>query len=182
MKAGYKGKDEMRERAEKAFGNSLKEVTAPAKMSASRPGNLKPRLYKKGGHVAKAKKCNVGGAIAGAAPANPFSMGAQSLPQDPSKKRMGFKKGGKVKAKKMNAGGYSMPATATPGFSDIANMAAGRPPAAAPRNKLVGPVPDLGGFKKGGKIKKMAMGGVGKIRHKQATASGKAISKKRKGA
>lgn len=189
MKAGYQGKDSMRANAEKAFGNSLKGVTAPAKMSMSAADKIPPRPYKKGGAVKK----NMGGA-----------MGAQALPQDPSKKQMGFKKGGKAvkkqmggatarpfspssaaaalkkggKAKKCNLGGPM------PSLGDLLSPSASAQP--APRNRLVGPgpIPDLGrmnsGMKKGGKTKKMAMGGVGKIRHKEMTKAGKPMKTGRK--
>ena len=72
MKAGYAGKDAMRENAEKAFGKSLKAVTEPAKASASRPENLKPRLYKNGGSVktTKSTKYNLGGVAGGSSAMN----------------------------------------------------------------------------------------------------------------
>ncbi len=189
MKSGYKGKDSMRANAEKAFGNSLKGVTAPAKMSMSAADKIPPRPYKKGGAVKK----NMGGA-----------MGAQALPQDPSRKQMGFKKGGKAvkkqmggatarpfspssaaaalkkggKAKKCNAGG-AMLGQRPPSLGDLLSPSAGAQ--AAPRNRWVGPgpIPDLG-MKKGGKTKKMAMGGVGKIRHKEMTKAGKPMKTGRK--
>lgn len=88
MKAGYQGKDEMRMRAEKAFGNSLKSVTEPTKKSKSHMTleNDKARLYKKGGSV---KKCAMGG--------------FQEKGGDPHFRMDGMKKGGKVK--KMAMGG-----------------------------------------------------------------------------
>jgi hypothetical protein len=190
MKAGYQGKDAMRANAEKAFGSSLKGATTPAKMSMSAADKIPPRPYKKGGSV---KKCNMGGA-----------MGAQALPQDPSKKQMGFKKGGKAvkknvggatarpfsssssaalkkggKAKKCNAGG-AMLGQQPPMLRDMLSPNASAQ--VAPRNRLVGPgpIPDMGAMKKGGKTKKMAMGGVGKIRLGQSTKSGKQVKTGRK--
>ncbi len=43
---------------------------------------------------------------------------------------------------------------------------------------MVGEKPKKKAFKEGGHVKKMAMGGVAKIRHKEATSAGKPINKK----
>ena len=146
IKSGYKGKDSMRAQAEKAIGAAVRGAEGPEKMSKSAPQNLKPRLYKKGGHV---KKMNDGGLSGTMTPAMPIKSNPISpligATKSPGITQTGsFKKGGKVMKAKMCALGGS------PG-SDGSDM----------------------GYKKGGSVKKMAMGGVGKIRHNQATKFGK---------
>lgn len=171
MKSGYKGHDQMRENAEKAFGKQLKLVRKKDKMSASEVDKLKPRLYAKGGHVGgkteykmaaeagssrghmkkggMTKKCADGGMIRGVPIRSP-GIG-------------GMKKGGKVRAKKMAMGG------------DIGGQMGALPIAQA------APSQTSAAMKKGGKVraKKMAMGGVGKMRLHQESKSGKQMKPKR---
>jgi len=185
--AGYPGKDLMRSRAKNIMDEEMKlsGVRKAAPSSFSSPEKTKMRYYKKGGAV----KFATGGALP--APKSPFESASKAMGEVPMKKGGGvrfadkfgdpetMKKGGKVK---MAMGG--MPGMmAARGMHGMMKrpMEMARPAQQTPMN-----TEQQAPMKKGGKVKKecgggamkMAMGGSGKIRHKEMTAAGKPINKK----
>lgn len=168
MKSGYHGKkDAMREGAERAIGKAARMAEGEEKESKSAMSKIPPRPYKEGGKV---KKCNFGGLLKSEyAPTGTVSI---------SKPAYGsaLKKGGSVK--KVAIGGAMRH---SPEFKKVYKEAMENR-----KGKTFDRVQSPG-FKKAYKevmedyknqkeskgVKKMAIGGVGKIRHKQSTKEGK---------
>lgn len=147
-KSGYSGKDSMREKATKAFGSEMKDTKMDAPASFGAQENSKMRVYKKGGHVKHTSDARKAVKGRTKGPATP-PLNIQSM-----KAANKMKSGGKAKFSK----GGQLPINDKPHF--------------------VGEKCVKHAYKEGGSIKKYAMGGVGKIRHKEATAEGKPIMKK----
>jgi hypothetical protein len=144
FKAGHHGKDSMRDNARKIMGKEMSQ-SMEVRTSASAPSKLKPRLYKKGGHVKKYAEGGMIGAMdasanGGFSPTNNMQQGM--MPPSPTG-MPGFKKGGTTKCKKYEMGGT---ATSKPRIPLLPPRTMGTP--------------------------KFAAGGVAKIRHNQATKSG----------
>lgn len=185
--AGYPGKDVMRDRAKNIMDEEMKlsGVRKPAPKSMSAPEHENMRYYKKGGHVKRA------------------AGGALPVPKSPFARPMGepvMKKGGKVK--KMAMGG--IPGA----LQNVVKSTRGNVIGAMHRGLNQAPMKKGGKVKEsraklhreqehelsdvkklihkegklkecgGGKVMKMAMGGSGKIRHKEMTAAGKPINKR----
>lgn len=149
MKSGYHGKkDAMREGAERAIGKAARMAEGKEKESKSAMSKIPPRPYKEGGKV---KKCNFGGLLKSEyAPTGTVSI---------SKPAYGsaLKKGGSVK--KMAVGGAMrhFDKVHSPEFKKVYKEI----------------MEDYKNKKESKSAKKMAIGGVGKIRHKQSTKEGK---------
>lgn len=164
--AGYPGKDVMRNRAKNIMDEEMKlsGVRKPAPSSMSSPEKTKMRYYKKGGPV----KCATGGALPPAK--SPFESASKAMGES-----VPMKKGGKIKnpfseiraAHKTMKKAIGSPARqGAPGFAEGGGV------------RFADKFGDPETMKKGGKVMKMAMGGSGKIRHKEMTAAGKPINKK----
>jgi hypothetical protein len=130
MKSGYSGHDSMRENAERALGSAVRDVSKKAKSSASSPEKLKPRLYKKGGHVKHE------------------NMHEHHMKRKMHEKHEHHKHHMKsMKTKKMAMGGEMYPGESNGGFEN--QVIRGQSTSS----------PGIGGYKKGGKVKKCSSGG-----------------------
>lgn len=172
-KAGFDGPDAMRSKAEKMFKKTLNEGLS-SKPSKSAVSKEKPRPYKKGGsvsdpnaelsresrdHYPMPKKT---------APSRDFKKGGASA----KKKSDCYKKGGEVEG--------PMSGLSAMGTDRIARKKGGSVAHERKEMKLVHELERMhkDSFKE--PVKKMAMGGAGKIRKNEMTESGKPIKPAKK--
>ena len=181
-KAGYEGEDSMRSKAAKMMGGVERE-SLKVKASKSAADNDKPRPYKKGGSVGVSTGSN--------AELSRSSRDSYPMPKKAAPAR-DFKKGGMAAKKKVssaleNGTKHSKPVAGKrlvekDGFAGgekarnvFAKAMAGGGSARLNIEKM-SEVPK----KKGGAVKCMAMGGVGKIRKDEMTPAGKIVKQAKK--
>jgi|GEM_PF-3820398 hypothetical protein len=190
FQAGYEGEDSMRNKAERMFRDEMKgydEVKSPQSMSSK--GRTNMRLYKKGGHVKHHKMEET-----------QHDMVIPRRPKTPKLNVENFaevehmKRGGKIHhkshMKKHCASGGTIYEREMLGEktshkrphinyeSDMKGERAEHMPTKSSRHAAGVDASHGEYMKKGGKVKKMAIGGVGKVRHEAATKRGMPISKK----
>lgn len=166
MRAGYHGEDSMRDKAEKLFREEDRGDISRGKQSASSKGTQKMRLYAKGGAVHHKMSEEQHDMVL------PKRMKTPKLNIETMEEAEHFKKGGNVKHKKAAGGTVyeremvgEKPTTKRPNINYEADMRGERPVKKAKKAL-------------GGAVSKLAIGGVGKIRHKEATKAGKQIAKR----
>lgn len=206
--SGYPGEDSMRAKAHKLLGHEFATtpMTKPASMTT--PSREKMRLYKKGGHVEheypKAHKKLAHGGHAkhhkgdgdeqGGHLTNEYFPKQMKLNVENFREATGMKHGGHAhkKCAKRSHGGsvyeHEMlgehPSRKRPHINYESDMKGEAPEKSAFSRKSVAHPKNVvdashGQYKKkGGSVKKMAAGGVAKIRHGEATKRGLPISKK----
>lgn len=192
-KAGYPGKDSMREKAERLMGPELKMVNMNMPESPSRPEKTKMRLYKKGGLVQKIPEKSIHSEMKTSHKETDMKKGGRA--KMTSDNRRAIKGRANSKSSMVNKSSIKTPKLNVESLKEMSSMKHGgkvnlkvsfrQPFVNLKETKHMA----KGGmseekmkdgkkcYKEGGKVK-MAAGGVAKIRHGVATKSGMPINKK----
>lgn len=184
FQAGYEGEDSMRSKAEKMFREEMAgydKIHSPQSMSSK--GRTNMRLYKKGGHVKSHKMEKTQTDMVIPKRSKTPKLNVEKFEEVEHMKRGGHMKkhcasGGTVYEREMLGESESRKRPRINYEADMKGEHAKHQPLKGGK-KPAGVDASHGEYmKKGGKVKKMAMGGIGKVRHGAATKRGMPITKK----